>query len=121
MFWHWRLLRRNLASPVEFIILLLLKENPQYGYELAQRIGVLFRGFWIPNVGTIYHALHRLEKRALIECELEHRTRGLDRKQYVITKKGEETLSNTAGFFKERLDFFRTVVTLVDKYFEEGK
>lgn len=121
MFWHWRLLRRNLASPVEFIILLLLKENPQHGYELAQKLSMLFRGFWIPNVGTIYHALHRLEKRELIECKLEHRTRGLERKQYAITKKGEDTLQNTAKFFKERLDFIRTVVRLIDKYFKESK
>lgn len=116
MFWHWRLRRHKLASPVEFIILLLLKENPHYGYELAQRVGVLFSGFWIPNVGTIYHALHRLEKKGLIECKLEHRTHGLDRKQYTIATKGEDTLKRTAGYFRERLDLIRTVVRLMDKY-----
>jgi len=119
--WYWRRLRRGLASPLEFVILLLLTEKPWYGYEIAQRLGVLFREMWIPNVGTIYHILHRLEKRKFVDCRIERRPDGIERKLYRINAAGKEALRKTAKEFRDQVDLIREVARLTDKFEKKRK
>jgi len=87
--------RRHKISPVQFWILLVLSEGPNYGYRIMQRLKDMFKGYWQPKAGTIYPALEKLSKESLITCKVEHREGAPDRHYYTITKKGEEVLKET--------------------------
>lgn len=84
--------RGNRISPVQFWILLVLSEGPNYGYQIIQRLGRMFGGYWKPKAGTIYPALERLSRASLISSRVEHRDDAPDRRYYTITEKGNGIL-----------------------------
>ena len=84
--------RGGRVSPVQFWLLLILSEGPNYGYKIIQRLREMFRGYWEPKAGTIYPALDRLNRASLISSRVEHRDDAPDRRYYRITEKGEEVL-----------------------------
>jgi DNA-binding PadR family transcriptional regulator len=125
MFWSGRGFGRGAwaerISPVEFLILLLLSEEPTHGYDIMQSLGEKFSGLWSPKPGTVYPALSRLEEKNLIrlkETEVaEEGTKGGEeyppKKVYVLTEKGSETLKNIIGkmdFEEKLMDRFIGVV-----------
>ncbi len=87
--------RGQKISPVQFWILLVLSEGPNYGYRIMQRLKEMFKGYWNPKAGTIYPALEKLSKSSLVSCRVEHREDAPDRRYYTITEKGEEILRET--------------------------
>jgi DNA-binding PadR family transcriptional regulator len=117
MFWAGRGFGRGVwterTSPVEFLVLLLLSEEPTHGYDIMQRLGEKFSGLWAPKPGTVYPALSRLEEKDLIklkEPEIKDETSKNEadypqKKVYVLTGKGAETLKNIIGKmdFEEKL------------------
>lgn len=117
MFWAGRGFGRGVwaerISPVEFLVLLLLSEEPTHGYDIMQRLGEKFSGLWAPKPGTVYPALSRLEERNLIRLkEAETSEEGAKdqaeyhpKKIYVLTEKGAEALKNIIGKmdFEEKL------------------
>lgn len=84
--------RGNRISPVQFWIMLVLSEGPNYGYRIIQRLRRMFGGYWEPKAGTIYPALERLSGASLISSRVEHRDDALDRRYYTMTEKGEGVL-----------------------------
>ena len=96
---------------LDLAVLGLLRDTPRHGYELKQQLAGL--GFWKVSFGSLYPALRRLEKRALIEAM---RATGR-RKAYQITPAGsaefERLLQEDTDTFEEdrrfnlRLAFFR--------------
>jgi DNA-binding PadR family transcriptional regulator len=124
-FWSGRGFGRGIwderTSPVEFLILLLLNEEPTHGYDIMQRLGEKFSGLWSPKPGTVYPALSRLEEKGLIKIREEE---GIDqaeaaqteyppKKVYVLTDKGTSALKNIIGkmeFEEKLIDRFRGVV-----------
>jgi DNA-binding PadR family transcriptional regulator len=117
MFWAGRGFGRGVwterISPVEFLVLLLLSEEPTHGYDIMQRLGEKFSGLWAPKPGTVYPALSRLEEKDLIKLkEAETKEEGSkdeadypQKKVYVLTGKGAESLKNIIGKmdFEEKL------------------
>ncbi|MFX0096312.1 MAG: PadR family transcriptional regulator [Candidatus Hodarchaeota archaeon] len=121
MFWHGRGLGRGIwdkqrISPVEFLMLIMLKEKPRYGYEIIQELGDRFGEQWTPKTGTVYPALQRLEKRDLIAGKLEESEAGPSRKIYSLTSKGEEILSTITDNFDREIKFLNTYVGIVDPF-----
>ncbi|MFX1485507.1 MAG: PadR family transcriptional regulator [Promethearchaeota archaeon] len=121
MFWHGRGLGRGIwhkkrISPVEFLMLVMLKEKPRYGYEIIQELDDKFKGQWTPKTGTVYPALQRLEKRDLISGALEESESGPSRKIYSLTSEGEGILSTIADNFDREIKFLNTYVGIVDPF-----
>jgi DNA-binding PadR family transcriptional regulator len=110
----WNRLQR--ISPVEFLILVMIKENPRYGYEIINNLNEKFQGFWDAKAGVIYPVLSRLEDRKLIQGTREESDRGPSRKRYEITQLGEEALKNIADKFDKEIDFFQHFVGFVDNH-----
>nr|MDO8134052.1 PadR family transcriptional regulator [Candidatus Njordarchaeum guaymaensis] len=125
MFWAGRGFGRGVwaerISPVEFLILLLLSEEPTHGYDIMQSLAEKFSGLWAPKAGTVYPALSRLEEKDLIRLkEAEAGEEGVKgeaeyppKKVYVLTEKGVETLKNIIGkmdFEEKLMDRFMCVV-----------
>ena len=75
------------------VVLVLLKEESSYGYELMERIEEEF-GFEKINPGSVYRALRQMENEGLCRSVWEVRPEGGDppRRMYAITDAGEAYL-----------------------------
>lgn len=76
---------------LSFVVLLVLKENELYGYELIEKIKSL------TNIdiaeGTLYPLMNRLKTDNLLESKWIEQETGIPRKYYILTESGAQTLS----------------------------
>jgi len=71
---------------LEYIIILLLRSRPCYGYELISDMNQ-FTSLEIAE-GTIYPLLNRLKKEGLVTSEWAEQESGIPRKYYKLTEDG---------------------------------
>jgi PadR family transcriptional regulator PadR len=74
------------------LILSLLAEQPMYGYQLAKELASRSKGIFDFKEGTLYPALHRMEKEGLLTGYWEVVKKGPSRKYYALTDHGRDTL-----------------------------
>ena len=75
------------------LILSLLSESPMYGYQISKELALRSSGVFDFKEGTLYPALHRMEKDGLLTSYWEVVTEGPSRKYYAITDQGRDALS----------------------------
>ncbi|WP_019176242.1 PadR family transcriptional regulator [Methanomassiliicoccus luminyensis] len=75
----------NRISPMQMVILLLLRKRPMYGYEVLKELRDQFDPVWVPKTGSIYPAIKRLEEHGLVSSE---RLDGTD--HYFISEAGRK-------------------------------
>jgi PadR family transcriptional regulator PadR len=81
------------------LILKTLALGPLHGYAIAQRLQQVSRDVVIVQQGTLYPALHRLEKRGALKAEWKSSDTGRDAKFYRLTRTGQAQLhSETANW-----------------------
>jgi len=102
--------RFELAPPRRFIlpaILLLLTEQPGYGYGLVPRL----KEFHFGHVDrpAVYRALAQLENDGLVAASAQSPTAGQARRVYSVTVLGERVLRVWMGVIKEEHDYLGTV------------
>jgi PadR family transcriptional regulator PadR len=78
------------------LILTLLAEQPMYGYQLAKELASRSEGVFDFKEGTLYPALHRMEKDGLLTSYWEVVEEGPSRKYYALTVQGKDTLVSKA-------------------------
>lgn len=98
----------------EAVLLLLLAERPQYGYELAQRIAEEELVAGRVRAARVYETLARLSDAGFAAATKEHSPQGPDRWRYTLTPAGELRLAhwrsglgrsyNRVGDFLRRYD-----------------
>jgi len=96
---------RGGISPVQFLILLQLKKQPKYGYEILKALREQFGDVWEPKTGTIYPALRRLEARGFVRTEVKD-----EKDFYSLTERGERLLRDAGEYLESDLEF-------ADKYY----
>ena len=74
-----------LRGALEPVILEVIADGATYGYEIARAIEQASRGRLLAQEGTLYPALHRLEKRGFLEAEWSLSPEGRQRKHYKLT------------------------------------
>jgi DNA-binding PadR family transcriptional regulator len=81
------------VSRVEVAVLGCLAEEPLHGYDLIERMKARSMGRWA-GIGkaSVYQALQRLERRAVISGTDEEGTEGPDRRVYRINRSGRDRL-----------------------------
>ncbi len=82
---------RLLMGMVETLILEIVSHSPSYGYEICQTAEERSRGMFELKEGSLYPALHRLERQKLLTSfweEAENRRR----KYYKLTAAGQKSL-----------------------------
>jgi DNA-binding PadR family transcriptional regulator len=86
-------LRGPIKSKTIFPVLLLhlIKEQPDHGYGLMQRIEGICGDLVAVNTNKIYPLLRRLEERGFVSAAWDHPTKR-SRRVYSITAPGEERL-----------------------------
>lgn len=80
--------RDFLTGTVRLLILSLLRERAMYGYELLQEAGLRGASQFQMKEGTIYPALHQMERGGLLTAEWRTSDAGRARKYYGLTAKG---------------------------------
>lgn len=84
--------RELLKGSTALILLQLLNERAMYGYELVKEMEKRSEYTLRVKEGTLYPALHKLEKQGYIEAFWEKPEKGPARKYYKLTKAGEKLL-----------------------------
>ena len=78
------------------LLLHLIKEQPDHGYGLMQRIEEICGDLVAVNTNKIYPLLRRLEERGFVTATWDHPTKR-SRRVYSITDLGEERLRRIKG------------------------
>ena len=82
----------NFKGTLPTLILEALLPEPSHGYRIAQQIKERSEGVLDFKEGTLYPALHKLEKDGMVES-YEAVEKGRPRRYYRITKDGRGTLA----------------------------
>lgn len=77
---------------LDILILRVVALGPSHGYAIAQRIQQISRDALRVQQGSLYPALHRLEKRRLLVSEWKDSDTGRQAKYYRLTAKGRAQL-----------------------------
>ena len=85
-----------LGSAVEMLILEVTGQGATYGYELAQTVGERSNGYFELKEGSLYPALHRLERQKLLRS-FWRQADGRRRKYYELTQAGRTELAARRG------------------------
>ena len=80
------------ANNTDSLLLYLVSQQPMYGYQIIKELESKSQGYFKFKEGTLYPALHRLEKLGLIEGKWQMLPNGRQRRYYYITDKGYQLL-----------------------------
>src|SRR6516164_1518647 len=81
-----------LQGTLDMLVLKIVALGPAHGYAIGQRINQISREVLQVQQGSLYPALHRLEKRGLLSAEWRE-VGGRDAKFYSLTRAGRKELS----------------------------
>ena len=115
-------IRGPIKSKTIFPVLLLhlIREHPDHGYGLMQRIEAVCGDLIAVNTNKIYPLLRRLEERGFVTATWDHPTKR-SRRIYAITPTGEERLKKIKGAMLPYLDSIeRAVVRLKKRLYEQA-
>ena len=65
-----------------------------YGYQIVKEVDQRSSGYFAFKEGTLYPALHRLERDKLVDGQWQETLNGARRRYYQITAKGLQALSD---------------------------
>ncbi|MCC6892046.1 MAG: PadR family transcriptional regulator [Anaerolineae bacterium] len=82
----------NFKGSLPLLILHVLQDSPKHGYQIAKEIKQQSRDVLAFREGTLYPALHTLEKQGAIEAHTEQ-VNGHIRRYYRLTESGRATLA----------------------------
>ena len=84
--------RELLKGSTETLIMSLLAGQEMYGYQLAKEMQRRSGGYFHLKEGTLYPALHRLERDGLIVGHWELSDSGQSRRYYNVSRRGMDRL-----------------------------
>ena len=82
-----------IKGSIDSLLLCLIGQQPMYGYQIIRELEGRSAGYFKFKEGTLYPALHRLEKASLIVSKWEMLPNGRRRRYYHITDKGRSRLT----------------------------
>lgn len=81
-----------LQGTLDMLVLKIVALQPAHGYGIAQRIQQISREVLKVQQGSLYPALHRLEKRGWLKAEWRESETGREAKFYSLTRAGRRQL-----------------------------
>lgn len=103
--------RRDLIkSSSNSLLLCLLEQQPMYGYRIIKELEARSQGYFKFKEGTLYPALHRLEKSGLITGKWQMLPNGRQRRYYYITAKGLAKLTLERTQWQDFLKAVRLII-----------
>ena len=101
--------RELLKGSTDSLLLFLINHQPMYGYQIIKELRKRSNGYFQFKEGTLYPALHRLEKAGFIQGKWQRLPGGQERRYYYITTKGEQALDERLAVWQD----FSTAVALI--------
>src|SRR5262249_10971536 len=81
-----------LQGTLDVLILKIVALGPVHGYAIAQRLQQISKDVLQVQQGSLYPALHRLEKRGWVRAEWAASEAGRDARFYTLTREGRRQL-----------------------------
>jgi PadR family transcriptional regulator PadR len=107
-----------LQGTLDMLVLQALRPGPQHGYGIAQAIRSGSNDILQIETGSLYPALHRLEKQSWIRAEWKTSEHNQRAKYYRLTAAGKKQLSNERGRW---MQMTRAIAALMSPFGNEGK
>jgi transcriptional regulator len=82
-----------LQGTLDMLVLKVVALGPVHGYAIAQRLQQMSRDVLQVQQGSLYPALHRLEKRGWLKAEWASTDTGREARFYTLTKRGRTQLA----------------------------
>ncbi|MBN1190743.1 MAG: helix-turn-helix transcriptional regulator [Dehalococcoidales bacterium] len=99
-----------IKSNIDSLLLCMITSQPMYGYQIIKELENRSQGYFRFKEGTLYPALHRLEKSGMIEGKWQILPSGQQRKYYYITEKGIATLHEKRSNWNEFLRAMNLII-----------
>lgn len=99
-----------LKGHLDLLLLAAVQDRPAHGYAIAETLRVRSEGAFNLPEGTLYPALHRLERGGLLASRWSE-VNGRRRRVYQLTAKGQRALAKQQ---QEWRDFARAVHAVVE-------
>src|SRR4051812_27915769 len=97
---------------LDLLILKIAALGPVHGYAIAQRLEQVSRGVVQVPQGSLYPALHRLEKRGLLAADWNVTETGREAKFYRLTREGRSRLDEEVASWQRLADAIGLILTL---------
>ena len=107
-----------LQGTLDMLVLQALRWGPQHGYGIAQAIRAGSNDILQIETGSLYPALHRLEKQSWIRAEWKTSEHNQRAKYYRLTAAGKKQLSNEHSRWTQMT---RAIAALMSPSGNEGK
>jgi len=88
-----------LQGTLDMLILKVVALGPIHGYAIAQRLQQMSGAVLQVQQGSLYPALHRLEKRGWLKAEWSASDTGRDARFYTLTRVGRRQLSEQRAYW----------------------
>jgi len=103
--------RRDLSKgSIDSLLLSLIGQQPMYGYQVIKELEGRSQGYFKFKEGTLYPALHRLERAGLLVGRWQMLPGGRRRRYYYITEKGRSILIEKTAQWQ---DFFAAMNLII--------
>ena len=80
--------RALIKGSIDSLLLSMIGQKPMYGYQIIKELEQQSQGYFRLREGTLYPALHRMERAGLVSGGWQLLPSGQQRKYYHITEKG---------------------------------
>ncbi len=98
-----------IQGTLDLLILKTIAQEPIHGYGIAQRILVTSKEILQVQQGSLYPALHRLQRKGLLQSEWKESGAGPMAKYYALTAAGRKSLQEE----KEQWQRYAGAIALV--------
>jgi PadR family transcriptional regulator PadR len=104
--------RRDMPQgTLDLLILKTLSLEPQHGWAISERLQQISTGVVQVGQGSLYPALHRLERRGWIKAEWAASDHNRNAKYYELTRAGRKQLEAESDAWRA---LSRTIVQILD-------
>ncbi len=94
----------------EPLLLCLIAQQPMYGYQIIKELERRSQGYFKFKEGTLYPALHRLERAGLVAGKWQMLPGGRQRRYYYITDKGHRLLAEKRNQWQDFLTAMNLII-----------
>lgn len=102
--------RELLTGTVGVLILSLLSERAMYGYEMLQEAERRSARAFLLKEGTLYPALHQMERGGLLKAAWRESPSGRSRKYYSLTARGRRRAASKRRQWESILTAMRAIL-----------
>jgi transcriptional regulator len=99
-----------IQGTLDLLILKTIAQEPLHGYGIAQKILLTSQEILQVQQGSLYPALHRLQRKGLLKSEWKESTSGPMAKYYSLTTEGRKSLQEEKAQWQRYADAIAMVL-----------